>query len=58
MAISRELTGVAGSDPRIPGYPYTTLFFVRGSKSSKTMDLANSPVFLIITCCFPKGDVA
>jgi Transcriptional regulator PadR-like family len=26
---------VAGSDPRISGYPHTTLFFVRGSKSSE-----------------------
>jgi transcriptional regulator len=26
---------VAGSDPGIPGYPHTTLFFVRGSKSSE-----------------------
>jgi hypothetical protein len=36
---------VAGSDPRIPGYPHTTLFFVRGRNRPKTMEVANIPGF-------------
>jgi hypothetical protein len=33
LAIYRELSWSGGSDPVIPGYSHTTLFFVSGSKS-------------------------
>jgi hypothetical protein len=58
LAICRELSWSGSSDPRIPGYPHTTLFFVRGSIVRKPWKLRTFRVFRIITCCFPKGSVA
>jgi hypothetical protein len=46
---------VAGSDPRIPGYPHTTLFFVRGSKSSENHgSCKHSGFFGSLPVAFPK----
>jgi PadR family transcriptional regulator PadR len=46
---------VAGSDPRLPGYPQTTLFFVRGSKSSENHgSCEHSAFFGSLPVAFPK----
>jgi PadR family transcriptional regulator PadR len=46
---------VAGSDSLTPGYPHTTLFFVRGSKSSENHGSCEISVFFgSLPVAFPK----
>jgi PadR family transcriptional regulator, regulatory protein PadR len=46
---------VAGSDPRIPGYPHTTLLFVRGSKSPENHgSCEHSGFFGSLPVAFPE----
>jgi PadR family transcriptional regulator, regulatory protein PadR len=49
-----KLAGVAGSDPRIPGCPHTTLFFVRGSKSSENHESCEHSRFFGLPVAFTK----